>query len=129
LTHCYLALCSNVCLRNMGVWGSRNYKYVTWSMSNDMHCQIEWVVVWLWKILSTSNSLLACDCNVCFLQFKLWWLCWPCIEVEKNFQSLSASLSFSWKWRQMTSIFRSIFYFRSFKKTTNIENVSHYLYT
>ena len=49
-THFYLALCLHACLRNKGVWGSRNCKHETWSTSNGMLYQIEWMVVWLWAI-------------------------------------------------------------------------------
>ena len=125
-TYYYLALYSHVCSRNRRIWGSINYKYATWSTSSDMHCQIEWMIVWLWTISSTSTTLLACNCSVCFLQFKLWWLCWPCIQVGKHFQSLSTSFSFPWKWRHMTSIFRSVFYGWSFKTTRHIKQVGHY---
>ena len=58
-------------------------KYPTWATSNDMYSQIEPMMVWLWRILGTSNSLLTCNCNMCFLQFRMWWLCWPYIQVGK----------------------------------------------
>jgi len=63
----------------------------------QMYVQIEQMVVWLWGISIISNSLLACNCNVCFLQFRMQWLCWPCIQVGKYLQSLW--VSFPWKQR------------------------------
>ena len=74
ITNWYLASCSHVCSRNKGVWGSRNCKYVTWSTSNGMHRQIEWTVMWLWKISSTlipcSYAIAACAfCNLNYDDF------------------------------------------------------------
>ena len=84
-THCYLALCSHVCLRSREVWVSRNCNTRLSRRAMNMYYQFEWMVVWLWTISSTSTTLLACNCNICFLQFKLWWLCWPHIQVGKYF--------------------------------------------
>jgi len=74
----------------------------------------------------TLTTLVTCNCSVCFFQFKLWWLCWPCIQIGKYFQSLSTSFSFPWKWRHMASIFRSAFYVWSFETATDIRQADHY---